>query len=340
MGGVGLDLHRFHHIPEGLLEVSVDALDTVLPGPSLIYLKGQKEAPLFVSTLLHGNETTGFYAMQRLLKKYQQKKTPLPRSLLLFVGNVSAAVKGVRHLPEQRDYNRIWSGGSSAEHRLAAEVVDAATSYSLFATIDIHNNTGKNPLYGCINRLEPAYKQLATLFSQTIIYFVTPSEVFSMAFAKYCPSVTIECGQSGVDENTSYVSQYIDLCLNKEGFEEASSLIETPYDLYHTVARVKLPAECTLGFGSKEIDKDISFIETIDDLNFSDLQTGALIGWRHNDEMTLSVIDEDGRERGSEYFSYADGEIRTVKPIIPSMFTKDIEVIHQDCLGYMMERMG
>jgi hypothetical protein len=34
----------------------------------------------------------------------------LPRSLSLFVGNTAAAEQGVRHLPEQPDYNRVWPG--------------------------------------------------------------------------------------------------------------------------------------------------------------------------------------------------------------------------------------
>lgn len=61
--------------------------------------------PLFVSMLLHGNETTGLLAVQRLLDKYRDQ--PLPRALSVFVGNVEAARLGLRRLEGQPDYNRI-----------------------------------------------------------------------------------------------------------------------------------------------------------------------------------------------------------------------------------------
>jgi hypothetical protein len=66
--------------------------------------------PLFVSVLLHGNEDTGWRAIQTILR--QHRATILPRPLLLFVGNIEAAKTNVRTLPQQEDYNRAWP-----EHR-------------------------------------------------------------------------------------------------------------------------------------------------------------------------------------------------------------------------------
>ena len=84
-----LHLNQLDYLPEGLLEISSKELHTILPEPTLIHLSGKQTAPLFVSVLLHGNEPTGFMAMQLLLKKYQDKQ--LPRSLSVFFGNVTAA---------------------------------------------------------------------------------------------------------------------------------------------------------------------------------------------------------------------------------------------------------
>ena len=141
-------LHELDHIPEGLLSLPTSRLHELLDGPTLIHLSGRHSAPLFVSVLLHGNEDTGWEAMRALLAKYQNRD--LPRSLSLFIGNVTAAQSGARHLEGQPDYNRIWLEGNTAEHQMAARIVEIMRERNLFASIDIHNNTGKNPHYGCI----------------------------------------------------------------------------------------------------------------------------------------------------------------------------------------------
>ena len=77
-----LHLKQLDYLPEGLLEVSSKELHTILPEPTLIHLPGKQAAPLFVSVLLHGNEPTGFMAIQLLLKKYQgQTTTPFTVSI-------------------------------------------------------------------------------------------------------------------------------------------------------------------------------------------------------------------------------------------------------------------
>ena len=92
-------------LPDGFLSADPQYLLDIFSGPALIHLKGEKSQPLFISTLLHGNEVTGFAALQEILKKYKT----LPRDLLIFIGNVEAASYNVRTLKHQRDFNRIWS---------------------------------------------------------------------------------------------------------------------------------------------------------------------------------------------------------------------------------------
>ncbi len=100
-------LNEMSHIPDALLTAKADELDDVLGAPTLFHLNGINKQPLFICTLLHGNETTGFYAIQRLLKKYQDR--PLPRAISLFIGNIEAAKENQRRLDTQDDYNRIIS---------------------------------------------------------------------------------------------------------------------------------------------------------------------------------------------------------------------------------------
>ena len=54
-------LNETNTLPEGLLDAEANELFTLLGAPTLIHLEGEIKKPVFVCTLLHGNETTGFY---------------------------------------------------------------------------------------------------------------------------------------------------------------------------------------------------------------------------------------------------------------------------------------
>ena len=90
-----IELTEWEALPEGFFHLkSPHDLHTLMPNPTLVHLAGKREARLFVTVLLHGNEDTGFYALQRLLQKYQGRL--LPRALSIFFGNVTAAAQGLR----------------------------------------------------------------------------------------------------------------------------------------------------------------------------------------------------------------------------------------------------
>ena len=113
-------------LPEGLTDLEVGELHAFLGGPTLLHLPGRRTPPLFVSVLLHGDEDWGWRALRSILR--QSFRRPLPRALSLFIGNTAAAAEGVRYLPEQPDYNRIWTGagaGEGPERQMARRVVDA-----------------------------------------------------------------------------------------------------------------------------------------------------------------------------------------------------------------------
>jgi hypothetical protein len=326
-------------IPPGLLEVAAGDLHRLLPGPTLIHLPGRRVPPLFVSVLLHGNEDTGLAAMQALLSGHAGRA--LPRALSLFIGNVEAARAGLRRLDHQPDYNRVWPGGEAtqnADGEVMRQVVDEMHQRGVFASIDIHNNTGLNPHYACVNRLDPHFLHLATLFSRIVVYFIRPQGVQSAAFAEFCPSVTVECGKPGTPGSVEHAAAYIDACLHLSGFP-AHPVAPHDIDLFHTVATVKVPDEVSFGFGSA--DADIRFIPELDHFNFRELGRGELLGQLAADSRArLLVLDERGEDVGTRLFDYREGEITLRQALMPAMLTRDERVIRQDCLCYLMERIG
>ncbi len=323
--------------PAELLTAEAVDLQRLLGGPTLLHLPGRRPDPLFVSVLLHGNEDTGYYAIRNLLRRYQDQG--LPRALSIFFGNVAAAEQGQRLLEGQPDYNRVWPGADNTdtpEYAMMQRVVQEMKQRKVFASIDVHNNTGVNPHYGCVNHVDHRYLHLATLFSRTVVYFTRPRGVQSLAFSKLCPSVTVECGQPGLPHGVEHAQEFIEACLHLAEIP-VHPVAPHDVDLFHTVAIVKVPERISFGFD--DVDHDIRFLSDLDHLNFRELPAGTRIGWTQgNDAVRLEAWDEMGKDISERFFVLDSGEIRTRRPVMPSMFTRDEKIIRQDCLGYLMER--
>ncbi len=321
-------------LPTGILDLSTQDLYRLLPGPTLIHLEGEQNPPLFVSVLLHGNEETGWLAMRALLRYFEGRR--LPRALSLLIGNVEAARFNQRHLIDQLDFNRVWHPGLRAEHAMTQAVVAQMQTRGVFASIDIHNNTGLNPHYACVNRLEPEFLHLATLFSRTVVYFTRPKGVQSMAFASLAPAVALECGQSGTPYGVDHALEYLIACLHLHRLP-SHRVSERRLDLFHTVATIKVPPKVSFGFGPGP--EDLNLPIDLDHFNFRELPAQSFFGrYRPGSLPCLEVQDQTGHTVTEEYFSFTEGEIRTLLPLMPSMLTLNSLVIRQDCLGYLMLR--
>jgi succinylglutamate desuccinylase len=335
-------LNLADRLPVGFLDCGARQLHRLLPGPTLYFLEGRREPALFVTVLQHGNEDTGLRAVQALLRRYHPGggEQPLPRSLALFVGNVAAARHGARRLDGQPDYNRIWPGGEdrdSPEAAMMREVVDRLRARSLFASVDIHNNTGLNPHYACVNRPDHRFFQLATLFGRTVVYFIRPTGVQSMALAELCPAVTLECGQVGQLLGVDHAERFLDACLHLAELPD-HPVATHDMDLFHTVAVVKVPASVPIAF--RPVDRGLHLVPDLDHMNFRELPTGAQFGWVDcAGGACLDARDEAGRDVTADYFAVDDGRLVTRQPVMPSMLTLDTGIIRQDCLCYLMERV-
>lgn len=330
-------LNIIEAVPKGLLDVEATQLSALIQQPTLIHLQGRRKEPLFVSVLLHGNEVTGLHAIQTILKKYQGQE--LPRSLSIFIGNVSAAAQGQRHLPGQPDYNRVWPGGEaaqSAETEMMQAIVDEMEARRVFASIDIHNNTGINPHYACVNVIDDCFFHLATLFSHTVVYFTRPAGVQSAAFSRLCPAVTIECGKVGQQYADTHAADFVDAALHLSDIS-TSRFPPHDIDLFHTIAIIKIPPEASFSF--EDTQSDFCFDHDLDHMNFRELEAGTRLGRIcAGQTQRLQAWDNQGRDIGDEIFSYEHHEISLRKPVMPSMLTLNEQVIRQDCLCYLMER--
>ncbi len=331
-------------LPEGLLDLQSHELYKKLDGPTLFQLPGRRARPVFISVLLHGNEPVGWNAIRHIL--YHQKHA-LPRTLSLFVGNIEAARYHQRHLEHQPDFNRIWPGTADStaetdknvpERAMAEKIYRLMADANLFASIDVHNNTGLNPHYACVNKLDTAFLHLATLFDRTVIYFTRPEGVQSLAFSNLAPSVTLECGQPDNPQGVAHAIEYLTACLNLAEIPQ-HPVARQDIELFQTVAIVRVAPGIEVGFQDEGFD--LRLIDNIDHLNFRELPSDTVIGWQKNRHaLVLRTVNEHDQEVSSHFFHLDGNALKISRPVMPSMLTHNTRIIHQDCLCYLMERLA
>lgn len=331
---------QYTHFPKELLSATAETLHTLFPNPTLFHLSGKHKEPLFISVLLHGNETTGFLALQKLLLKYSQQQQQLPRSLSFFLGNTEAASLGVRRLEGQPDYNRTWPGTELAETnetQIMQEIVDIMRKKNIFASIDVHNNTGLNPHYACVNKLDNQFLQLANLFGRLVVYFTRPKGVQSGAFAEICPAVTLECGKPGQQHGVDHAFEYLNSCLHLSQLSD-HPVLSQDIAVYHTVAQVKVNED--INFSFEDPQTDLLLDKDLERMNFTEISAGTQFGSIYNNnKIPLTAKNEKGQIVTENFFSIIDNTLQITKNTMPSMLTLDERVIRQDCFCYLMEKL-
>jgi len=324
------------HLPDGFFSAHPTELHTIFDGPTLIHLDFKKSETIFISVMLHGNEHSGFYAIQKYLKNLEYKKEKPKRNISILIGNVEAAAENLRFLDNQKDLNRIWSDGDSVEELWAQRIYKEMSDKNLFAVVDLHNNTGKNPHYCAVTNLETDTLRLASMFDGNILYFTDPKEVFSNYFSSLCPSLTVEAGQSGDKIGISKIVLLIEKVLGLSSYNELGVLEELMQGkkVYESFGKIKLPEGASISF-SDEV-ADFNFPSDIEKFNFNSVYVGETFGRANNIEQHLLVYDKNNELVDESYFKYVGTKIVSIEEFYPAMITTDSKIIKQDCLCYIL----
>ena len=327
-----MQLDCIDYLPPEICRTPLSDIMRVFPNPTLISVSGEREDPLFVSTLLHGNETTSYFVLQEIARRYAH--TPPPRSLLIFVGNVRAAAAGKRFLPGQPDFNRFWSRSSEPGYELAEHIMDIAQNRYVFASIDIHNNTGANPLYGCVSTYRSADLYLAARFAPVGVFYLNPPTTQSIAFSRMCPSITIECGQNETKEGIERAIDLVEHTMSLDTFPRHAPAPDT-LNLFETIGRVVINPEAQFSFGDD--GADLVLRRDLEEFNFKTMQHGTHWATCTQRDHPFRVVDEHGTDLTDQFFHFDGAQVSLAQDITPSMVTHDVDVIRQDCLCYLMK---
>lgn len=331
-----MPLRTHSQIPAGLLDCDATELHEKLGGPTLINLAGEASPALFVSVLLHGNETSGWDGLRRYLKD----TTNLPRDLTIFIGNTEAAAANMRALPTQPDFNRIWRNADGMGGAVATAVQAAILDQSFFASIDLHNNTGHNPYYSVVTDLEPHNLGLAYLFSDKAVYVEEPDTVLTRVFTSRCPAVALEVGPVGDPRCVDRVTDYVARCMSLEAVPESRPDL---FSLFRTRVRVHVQDDVLFSFeGDEDSTASTPLVLTggVEAINFHELSRGSVFGSsKLGVDRVFRVLDVNHQDVTDTYFEHDGQDILLKESVVPAMYTTDPYVVKQDCLCYFMERM-
>lgn len=319
-------------VPSKLFSLKADELSDYLEHPTLYYIPGNTDKNILLTVLLHGNETTGYYAVRdALLSLREAGKRPTP-NVYWFIANVHAAKHGLRHLDQQPDFNRMWSRELGIYGANAMNLLEHVTKNKLECAVDFHNNTGLNPLYSCIHNIKKKSCNLAYMFSPTVVYFRQELQAHVVAFSPHTEAVTVECGLDGSENGYAAAHKMAFQLMAENEIPQAQDVIEKMI-LYDSCLRIRL---CDNGSASFEDSAlaDFQFIKNLDTLNFKQLEKDTSIGLRKTNQKLQ--LDMFCKYACSDWVYYKHNQIYLKKGTIPSMFTKDVDVISQDCLGYLM----
>ena len=312
---------------------------TSLGGPIAWRIPGRDRRRVRIATtLLHGNEPSGFLALHAWLRSGIQPAV----DAICVIANVEAAalhpVFTHRSVPGQRDLNRSFHGPfDDPTGRLARALLELVEGSRAEALVDLHNNTGRNPAYAVGIRPTPESLKLTALFGRDFVW----SRLVLGALLETvdsCPAVTIEVGKSGDDAADAVardgVARFFGADRLFSGALPPVRILEMPMRARVIPGRSLVMAQQPTGAA------DLTMPDDLDRHNFQTVPAGSRIGWTRDGVCPLGLFDEAGRDRAADYFEVRGNELIAHRPFMPIMITADAQIAMSDCLFYIVHEVA
>jgi hypothetical protein len=287
-----------------------------------------------VTTLIHGNEPSGFIALHRWL----QKKVKPVVNIRFIICNTEAAQLSPefshRYLQEGQDLNRFFASKKESmaiTHR-AQKIKQAVKAVTPEAVIDLHNTSGLSPAFGVAIDNNDQTLDLISLFTNKVILTgLHVGAIMEQSFA--APIVTIECG--GAEQIQSHQLAYAGLSKfvgDINIFDRHASQV----DIHQHPCRVELLANISAAFGHNHLPTaDVTLRADVEQLNNQLTPQGEFIGWYEGaGKLPFTAKNEQGVEQLDTMFSLQNGCIFTKQSLQIFMATTNLNIATNDCLFY------
>jgi succinylglutamate desuccinylase len=330
----------YEGIPNAIQQKNEIELLEWLTKPTFFFIDNKQTRTLLISGLIHGNEPTGFRAIIIELKRLSETKTNHPFNLLFFIANLKAAQGknpySSRYTEAQTDFNRIWKEDST--ELFVQEAKDYISSFNLIGHVDLHNNSGANPVYTVITQLREDILELANYLCDKHFYIDLEFGAFIEYTAKKIPSITVECGKRltpEADKAGNEIIQKTYSYFTKKIKNEP--VIVKKGKIYCDPITVKIRKE-TL-FSTDGSRAPFMVRKDIETLNFTKIKAGTELGRVKNNEQPLQ-IEKKGKDITNEWIDVRDNLVMIKKEAVILMATSDAPNITKDCLLYLGRERG
>ncbi len=292
-----------------------------------------------VTTLLHGNEPSGFRALHAYLASGEQPAT----DLLCLVGAVPAAQLDPpfsnRSLPDGRDLNRCFRAPfAGREGKLAKALLDVVEDVRPEALIDLHNTSGRGPAYAVTTTPHPAHSRLAAFFTQRVIVTDLRLGALTEATSAWFPSVVIECGGAG---DPAADRAALEGLRHYAGADDALHRDPPPMEVFEHPVRVELAPNCSIAYADKPIaGVDVVLQSELDRHNFGVVAVGMPLGWVGGRGLASLRVRAAHEVRGAkELLAVRRDRLIAASAFRPLMITTQPAIAASDCLFYaVLER--
>jgi len=287
-----------------------------------------------VTTLIHGNEPSGFIALHRWL----QKKIKPAVNMRFIVCNIEAAQLlpefSHRYLHPGQDLNRFFASTEKdiAIIERAQQIKQAVKAVSPEAIIDLHNTSGVSPAFGvAIDKNDQTLDLISLFTNKVILTGLRVGAIMEQHFA--APIVTIECG--GAEQIQSHQLAYAGLLKFTNDvniFERHASQV----DIHQHPCRVELLPSVSVAFGHNHLPTaDVTLRADAEQLNNQLTPKGEFIGWyEEKEKLPFTAKNEQGVEQLTEMFTLQQGGIFTKQSLQIFMATTNLDIATNDCLFY------
>jgi hypothetical protein len=311
-----------------------------LKGLSIFDVEGKDSSRTrVITTLIHGNEPSGFIAMHHWLL---EKKIPAVNIRFILCNPEAAALPpefSHRYLVAAQDLNRYFTlenisntkGNNSIRNR-AEQIINAVTEVNPEAIVDLHNTSGISPAFGVSIYDNDKVLDLISLFTNKVI--LTDLHVGAIMEQNFSgPIVTIECGGACQIESHQLAIRGLENFINKKSiFDHHADKV----DIHRHPCRIELKQGVVLGFGDYPLmTADITLRSDTEQLNNQITPAGQLIGWYEKDnQLPLLVKDEQGKNKLPIMLYLKNGGIFTKQKLQIFMATTQLDIATNDCLFY------
>ncbi len=289
-----------------------------------------------VSTLLHGNEPSGFCAVWRWFKTGE---TPAGTTHF-FLGAVKTALAEpgffYRQLPDQRDQNRCFNGPFDDEPgQIAKAMLKQLSACQPEAMVDLHNTSGTGPAFTVTIEDTPSHRALTSLFAERMLHTEVRLGALMELTTPQCPILTVECG-GAMDPRSEQVAydgleQYL---LRRDVLHEPQS--DWALEVLRQPMRICLNKDASIAYADHPVGQvDLTLPCTIEKLNFGLVPAGTRIGWLGPQGLdAIEVLDGHGRCHTDRLFQHREDELVLRQAAHLFMITSNPQIAISDCLFY------